>query len=69
MARVKRSRQLSTRELKQLTLWGGLLFVILLGLVYCLVRTGAIIPVGNGVSHQSTGNIDGTRQVLDYKAS
>jgi len=59
MARAKRTRQLSTRELTQLTLWGGLLFVILLGLVYCLVRTGAIIPVGNGVASHATGGIHG----------
>ena len=57
MGRVKRKRQLSTRELKQLTLWGGLLFVILLGLVYCLVRTGAIIPVGNGIVHEAGGGV------------
>jgi hypothetical protein len=60
MARAKRTRQLSTKELKQLTLWGGLLFVILLGLVYCLVRTGAIIPVGNGVAHEAGGGVHGS---------
>jgi hypothetical protein len=61
MAHVKHKRQqLSTRELKQLILWGGLLFVILLGLVYCLVRTGAIIPVGNGVASHATGGIHGS---------
>jgi hypothetical protein len=60
MARAKRTRQLSTKELMQLTLWGGLLFVILLGLVYCLVRTGAIIPVGNGVAHESGGGVHGS---------
>lgn len=59
MGRVKRKRQLSTRELMQLTLWGGLLFVILLGLVYGLVRVGAIIPVGNGVARHAEQGIHG----------
>ena len=54
MGRVKqRKRQLSRRELMQLTIWGGLLLVILLGLVYGLVRAGAVIPVGNGVEHHA----------------
>ena len=48
---MNRKRQLSPRELKQLTLWGGLLFIIFLGLVYFLVRTGAIIPGANGIAH------------------
>jgi hypothetical protein len=43
-------KQLSTRELKQLILWGGLLLIIFLGLVYGLVRTGAIIPGTNGLA-------------------
>jgi hypothetical protein len=60
MGRTKRSGQLSTRELKQLTLWGGLLLVILLGLVYCLVRTGAIIPVGSGVAGHASAGIHGS---------
>jgi hypothetical protein len=55
MGRVKqRNRQLSTRELMQLTIWGGLLFIILLGLVYGLVRAGAVIPVGSGVDRHAT---------------
>jgi hypothetical protein len=53
MAQVRRKTQLSKKELKQLTLWGGLLLIILLVLVYGLVRAGAIIPVGNAVVHQS----------------
>ncbi|HXA83829.1 MAG TPA: hypothetical protein VNZ47_02060 [Candidatus Dormibacteraeota bacterium] len=60
MARVKRNTQLSKKELKQLTLWGGLLLIILLVLVYGLVRTGAIIPVGNGVASHATGGIHGS---------
>ena len=57
MGRVKHKRHLSTKELMQLTLWGGLLFVILLGLVYGLVRAGAIIPVGSGIErHAATAS-------------
>lgn len=59
MGRVKRKTQLSSRELMQLTLWGGLLFVILLGLVYGLVRAGAIIPVSSGVERHAAGAIHG----------
>jgi hypothetical protein len=44
----------------QLTLWGGILFIILLGIVYFLVRNGAIIPVSNGVAHQVGGAVRGT---------
>ena len=55
MGRVKRKTQLSSRELMQLTLWGGLLLFILLGLVYGLVRAGAIIPVGSGVATHTAG--------------
>ncbi|HEY4679346.1 MAG TPA: hypothetical protein VIJ01_19425 [Candidatus Angelobacter sp.] len=54
MARIKRKNQLSQRELMQLTIWGGLLLVILLALVYGLVRAGAVIPVGSGVERHST---------------
>jgi hypothetical protein len=50
MAHARRKTQLSKKELIQLTLWGGLLLIILLVLVYGLVRAGAIIPVGNGVA-------------------
>ncbi len=39
-----RKGHLSTTEMRQLLLWGGLLFTASLGLVYFLVRTGAIIP-------------------------
>jgi hypothetical protein len=53
MARVKRNHHLSTKELMQLTIWGGLLLVILLGLVYGLVRAGAIIPVGSGMERHA----------------
>jgi hypothetical protein len=57
MARVKRNHHLSTKELMQLTIWGGLLLVILLGLVYGLVRAGAIIPVGSGMErHAATAS-------------
>lgn len=59
MGRVKRKTQLSSRELMQLTLWGGLLLFILLGLVYGLVRAGAIIPVGSGVASHTAGAIHG----------
>jgi hypothetical protein len=60
MGRVKqRKRQLSTRELMQLTIWGGLLLIILLALVYGLVRAGAVIPVGSGVEHHAAGAIPG----------
>ena len=48
---MNRKRQLSPRELKQLSLWGGLLFIIFLGLVYFLVSTGAIIPKSSGIAH------------------
>ena len=47
---MSRKMQLSPRELKQLYLWGGLLFIIFLGLVYFLVSTGAIIPGHNGIT-------------------
>jgi hypothetical protein len=60
VGQVKRKTQLSKKELRQLTLWGGLLFVILLGLVYCLVRSGAIIPVGNGIVHEAGGGVHGS---------
>jgi hypothetical protein len=53
MARVKRNHHLSTKELMQLTIWGGLLLVILLGLVYGLVRAGAVIPVGSGMERHA----------------
>jgi hypothetical protein len=53
MARVKRNHRLSSKEMMQLTIWGGLLLVILLGLVYGLVRAGAVIPVGSGVEHHA----------------
>jgi hypothetical protein len=57
MARVKRNHHLSKKELMQLTIWGGLLLVILLGLVYGLVRAGAVIPVGSGMeSHAATAS-------------
>jgi len=57
MGRAKRKRHLSTKELMQLTIWGGLLFIILLGLVYGLVRAGAVIPVGSGVErHAATAS-------------
>jgi hypothetical protein len=54
MGRAKRKTQLSSRELMQLTLWGGLLLFILLGLVYGLVRAGAVIPVGSAVGRHAT---------------
>jgi len=47
---VSRKRQLSARELRQLSLWGGVLFIIFLGLVYFLVTTGAIIPGTGGIT-------------------
>jgi branched-subunit amino acid permease len=53
MGRVKQKQQLSTKELMQLTIWGGLLLVILLALVYGLVRAGAVIPVGSGVERHA----------------
>ena len=59
MGRVKRKTQLSSRELMQLTLWGGLLLFILLGLVYGLVRAGAIIPVGSGAATHTAGATHG----------
>jgi len=52
---MNRKRQLSPRELKQLSLWGGLLFIIFLGLVYFLVSTGAIIPGTGGIAHGGQG--------------
>lgn len=52
---MNRKRQLSPKELKQLTLWGGLLFIIFLGLVYFLVSTGAIIPGHNGITASGGG--------------
>ena len=56
MARAKRNHHLSSKELMQLTIWGGLLLVILLGLVYGLVRAGAIIPVGGIEHHAATAS-------------
>ena len=47
---MNRKRQLSPRELKQLYLWGGLLFIVFLALVYFLVSTGAIIPGHSGIT-------------------
>jgi hypothetical protein len=55
---MNRKRQLSPKELKQLTLWGGLLFIIFLGLVYFLVSTGAIIPGNNGITHGGSGVVN-----------
>ena len=55
---MNRKRQLSPRELKQLTLWGGLLFIIFLGLVYFLVSTGAIIPGHNGIAAGGGGVVN-----------
>ena len=53
MARAKRNHHLSSKEMTQLIIWGGLLLIILLGLVYGLVRAGAVIPVGSGVDHHA----------------
>lgn len=55
---MSRKRQLSPRELKQLYLWGGVLFIIFLGLVYFLVSTGAIIPGHNGISTGGGGVVN-----------
>jgi len=55
---MNRKRQLSPRELKQLTLWGGLLFIIFLGLVYFLVSTGSIIPGHNGITTGGGGVVN-----------
>jgi predicted exporter len=60
MAHAKRKTQLSRKELTQLTLWGGLLLIILLVLVYGLVRAGAIIPVGSGVASHTAEPIHGS---------
>jgi hypothetical protein len=60
MGRTKHKGNLSSREMMQLTLWGGLLLVILIGLVYCLVRVGAIIPVGSGLQHHAAQASHGT---------
>ena len=57
---MNRKRQLSPRELKQLSLWGGLLFIIFLGLVYFLVSTGAIIPGTSGMAHGGVVNTGAT---------
>jgi hypothetical protein len=57
MARAKRKSKLSKKELMQLTVWGGVLLVVLLALVYGLVRAGAVIPVGSGVErHAATAS-------------
>jgi hypothetical protein len=57
MGRVKRKSKLSKKELMQLTVWGGVLLVVLLALVYGLVRAGAVIPVGSGAtSHTVTAS-------------
>jgi hypothetical protein len=57
MSRAKRNQHLSSKEMMQLTIWGGLLLVILLGLVYGLVRVGAIVPVGSGMArHAATAS-------------
>jgi hypothetical protein len=55
---MSRKRQLSPRELKQLYLWGGLLFIIFLALVYFLVSTGAIIPGHNGITAGGGGVVN-----------
>jgi len=52
---MSRKRQVSPRELKQLSLWGGVLFIIFLGLVYFLVSTGAIIPGTGGITPSGQG--------------
>ena len=57
MGRVKRKSKLSKKELTQLTVWGGVLLVVLLALVYGLVRAGAVIPVGNGATSHTAGAI------------
>jgi hypothetical protein len=57
MGRAKHNKQLSSKELMQLTIWGGILFINHLGLVYGLVRAGAVIPVGSGVErHAATAS-------------
>jgi hypothetical protein len=60
VSQVKRKTQLSKKELKQFALWGGLLLIVLLVLLYGLVRAGAIIPVGNGVVHQAGESVHGS---------
>ena len=55
---MNRKRQLSPRELKQLLLWGGLLFIIFLALVYFLVSTGTIIPGSHGIAHGGGGVVN-----------
>jgi hypothetical protein len=69
MGRVKQhKRQLTSKELMQLTVWGGLLLVILLGLVYGLVRAGAVIPVGSGVQRSAIHASHGNAQIPVHKA-
>ena len=64
-----RKMQLSRGELMQLFLWGGVLLIIFLGLVYCLVRAGAIIPGTSGVAHNASKKLTEMRQVLNHRAS
>jgi hypothetical protein len=52
---MSRKRQLSPKELKQLSLWGLVLFILFLGLVYFLVSTGAIIPGTSGITRGGGG--------------
>jgi len=61
-------RQLSRGELMQLFLWGGVLLIIFLGLVYCLVRAGAIIPGGNGVAHNAAEAVMESHPAIDQRA-
>ena len=52
----------------QLFLWGGVLLIIFLGLVYCLVRAGAIIPGGNGVAHNAAEAVMESHPAIDQRA-
>lgn len=40
----KDSGQLTARERKQLLVWGSVLFILFLGILYLLVGSGSIIP-------------------------
>ena len=55
---MNRKRQLSPRELKQFLLWGGLLFIIFLAIVYFLVSTGTIIPGSHGIAQGGGGVVN-----------
>jgi type II secretory pathway component PulM len=43
-AASRHNGQLTAREKKQLLVWGGVFFILFLGILFLLIGTGSIIP-------------------------